>query len=330
MYWLRQLAHQCPPRRPSPLSPANATVVPPASACRHGLHEDLFTHFLQQLEASCDVVPLNAEQDYRRLGRQPLQPVQPLASGDQPHTSSSSIGSSSGGYFYPLGSAAEAALEHQWRQVAGSSSNGSIDSSAPAPHAAPEAATAAGCSSSDGSGGTELEVMFGRRLRVERSAGGAAWFRFSELCARPLGAADYMALSQAYHTVFLEGVPALSMQASFTATVALQPLPPPPPRNGTAAAILPLPCCRLRVPGQSSMLLAITNRCPSSPTCLLSCRCVTRRGASSLWLMSFTTTEPAWCAPPPRPRTSCLPGPTTKSQSLTWSRCRWAGGERAG
>ena len=53
------------------------------------------------------------------------------------------------------------------------------------------------------------------------SAGGAAWFRFSELCARPLGAADYMALSQAYHTVFLEGVPALSMQASCTAAVAV-------------------------------------------------------------------------------------------------------------
>lgn len=203
-------------------------LVPAASARRHGLHEDLFTHFLQQLEASCDVVSLNAEQDYRRLGRQPLQPVEPLVNDAELHTSSGSTsssgsGSSSGGYFYPLGSAAEAALERQWQQVAGSSSSdGATRSSASAPPAAAAApALPTSADSSSGSGGTELEVMFGRRLRVERSAGGAAWFRFSELCARPLGAADYMALSQAYHTVFLEGVPALSMQASCTAAVAV-------------------------------------------------------------------------------------------------------------
>ena len=47
----------------------------------------------------------------------------------------------------------------------------------------------------------------------ERAAGGAAWFRFEELCARPLGAADYLAVAQAFHTVFLEGVPAMGMQA---------------------------------------------------------------------------------------------------------------------
>lgn len=54
--------------------------------------------------------------------------------------------------------------------------------------------------------------MFGRRLQVQRAVGGVAWFTFEELCAVPLGAADYMALSQAYHTVFLQAVPALSMQ----------------------------------------------------------------------------------------------------------------------
>lgn len=36
--------------------------------------------------------------------------------------------------------------------------------------------------------------------------------RLQELCARPLGPADYIALAAAYHTIFIEGVPAMSMQ----------------------------------------------------------------------------------------------------------------------
>ena len=35
---------------------------------------------------------------------------------------------------------------------------------------------------------------------------------FEELCAQPLGAADYLALSQTYHTVFILGIPAMSVQ----------------------------------------------------------------------------------------------------------------------
>lgn len=34
---------------------------------RQGLHEDLFQHFMQRLLQSCDVLPLSAQQDYRRL-----------------------------------------------------------------------------------------------------------------------------------------------------------------------------------------------------------------------------------------------------------------------
>ena len=39
-----------------------------------------------------------------------------------------------------------------------------------------------------------LRVMFGRQLEVRRRRGGAAWFQFEELCGRPLGAADYIAI----------------------------------------------------------------------------------------------------------------------------------------
>ncbi|KCZ89982.1 cell division protein ZapE [Hyphomonas johnsonii] len=50
----------------------------------------------------------------------------------------------------------------------------------------------------------------GRKLEVNREAAGVARFTFDELCARPLGARDYHAVASHFHTVILEGIPALS------------------------------------------------------------------------------------------------------------------------
>jgi cell division protein ZapE len=44
-------------------------------------------------------------------------------------------------------------------------------------------------------------------LRTSRS--GVARFTFSELCERPVGAEDYLAIAMHFHTVFLEGIPKL-------------------------------------------------------------------------------------------------------------------------
>ncbi|MEO1248531.1 MAG: cell division protein ZapE [Pseudomonadota bacterium] len=52
-------------------------------------------------------------------------------------------------------------------------------------------------------------ILKGRTLEVPRSARGVAWFSFEELCARPLGAADYLALATHYSAILLEGVPQL-------------------------------------------------------------------------------------------------------------------------
>lgn len=49
----------------------------------------------------------------------------------------------------------------------------------------------------------------GRALVVPRAAAGCARFGFEDLCERPLGAADYLALARRYDTLFLDGVPAL-------------------------------------------------------------------------------------------------------------------------
>ena len=47
----------------------------------------------------------------------------------------------------------------------------------------------------------------GRVLHVPKSLKGVAVFSFKRLCGEPRGAADYLAVAQAYHTVILVGVP---------------------------------------------------------------------------------------------------------------------------
>jgi cell division protein ZapE len=84
-------------------------------------------------------------------------------------------------YYAPLGPAAEEAMEQSWRRLTAG--------------AAPQAVT--------------LDVG-GRTLRVEREAAGVARFSFEELCARPLGAADYLEIAERFHTVLLENIPRLS------------------------------------------------------------------------------------------------------------------------
>lgn len=53
-----------------------------------------------------------------------------------------------------------------------------------------------------------LEVR-GRKLEAPVTANGVARFTFEELCARPLGPADYLAIAKHFHTVILSGIPLL-------------------------------------------------------------------------------------------------------------------------
>ncbi|KAI8469123.1 MAG: AFG1-like ATPase-domain-containing protein [Monoraphidium minutum] len=205
---------------------------------RHGLHEAMWEHFIDTVLDSCDIVELSAADDYRRLaveGAAARQLQLPLGGAEQPLPAAAAGGLGAGGTAATAEPAAAAA--------AGLGAGG-----AAAVAAAPAAARAAGGSASGGSGaclegerlylwplgpasdselerlwrhlaaegaaaaGAAVPVLFGRQLPVPRAAGGAAWFEFSELCARPLGSADYMALSHSFHTVFISGVPAMSMQ----------------------------------------------------------------------------------------------------------------------
>ena len=55
---------------------------------------------------------------------------------------------------------------------------------------------------------TKLLVQ-GRAVAVPEQAMGVARFPYAALCKQPLGAADYIAIARAYHTVIIEGLPAL-------------------------------------------------------------------------------------------------------------------------
>jgi cell division protein ZapE len=56
-----------------------------------------------------------------------------------------------------------------------------------------------------------LEVL-GRTLTVPKAAHSCAAFTFAELCGAALGPPDYLAISKAYRTVFVSGIPRLKAQ----------------------------------------------------------------------------------------------------------------------
>lgn len=52
-----------------------------------------------------------------------------------------------------------------------------------------------------------VEVVMGRELQIPLGANGCAYFSFTDLCDKPLGAADYLGLFEKFHTLALDGVP---------------------------------------------------------------------------------------------------------------------------
>jgi cell division protein ZapE len=55
----------------------------------------------------------------------------------------------------------------------------------------------------------DLALGGGRTLHVPKSLKGVAVFSFKRLCGEPRGAADYLAIAHAYHTVIIVGIPVM-------------------------------------------------------------------------------------------------------------------------
>ncbi|NDF12978.1 MAG: AFG1 family ATPase [Proteobacteria bacterium] len=56
-----------------------------------------------------------------------------------------------------------------------------------------------------------LEVQ-GRSVKVKKSYGDVAWFTFEELCAKPLGPADFIEIAREFSTILLSGIPKLGKE----------------------------------------------------------------------------------------------------------------------
>lgn len=55
-----------------------------------------------------------------------------------------------------------------------------------------------------------LEITVrGRKIEAPKAARGVAWFTFEELCKRPYGPADYLAMTEVFHTLIISGIPVM-------------------------------------------------------------------------------------------------------------------------
>jgi cell division protein ZapE len=81
-------------------------------------------------------------------------------------------------YMTPLGPQADAAMDGAWRRLTDTAK-----------------------------GEPRILTVLGRALHVPQAANGAARFAFDDLCAQPLAAADYLAIAQAFSTLFVDRIP---------------------------------------------------------------------------------------------------------------------------
>lgn len=55
-------------------------------------------------------------------------------------------------------------------------------------------------------------ALKGREIRVPRANGNSARFAFADLCEKPLGARDYLALAARFDTLFVDGIPVMGQE----------------------------------------------------------------------------------------------------------------------
>ena len=153
---------------------------------------DLFADFVGTLKEHCEPRQLHSQTDYRQAAAAAAAAVAAAAAAEGRAVSDLQT------VFCPAG-------EESWARLSAllGTDLGTYPGSSRAAGAPPSEPGSAGITA------VEIPVLFGRRLSVRTagSDGGVALFDFEELCLRPLGAADYLALSERFHTVAVHSVP---------------------------------------------------------------------------------------------------------------------------
>ena len=54
--------------------------------------------------------------------------------------------------------------------------------------------------------------MPGRVLEIKESGEGVAMFNFEDLCERPMGSSDYMAIARAFRVLLIKNIPAITSE----------------------------------------------------------------------------------------------------------------------
>ena len=79
----------------------------------------------------------------------------------------------------------------------------------PLSEAATAGVAAAFAALTDGAAAPTSRAVLGRTLQIRQAGSGVARCTFAELCGRPLGAADYLAVATHFHCVVVDDIPAL-------------------------------------------------------------------------------------------------------------------------
>lgn len=151
---------------------------PPSDLYKDGLNREHFLPFIASLEAHCKVLEMGSRIDYRRQRSAAVMAASESSSEAQQMVNDK--------FVHPLNAANRSKMVESIRRVTGYL--GDIESMPV----------------------STVDVMMGRTLEIRSPSPRVAVASFAELCSRPVGAADYLALCQHFDTVFLLDVPRLT------------------------------------------------------------------------------------------------------------------------
>jgi len=148
----------------------------PSELYEGGINRNIFLPFIDTLHKYLEVVHIPGEHDYRR---------EPVAAENEK--------SSSACYFWPCNdSTVREAMDHLFKRsyYPFDDDDHHIDKVQ----------------------NKEIPVRMGRAVQIPRATESVAWFHFDELCGKPLGPADYLAICEHFSVVMVDHVPQLNSQ----------------------------------------------------------------------------------------------------------------------